>query len=261
MHERPFGKTGFSTSLIGYGAVKIGRNQAIKYPEPFALPDEDRVTRLLNALLDTGISYIDTAPAYGLSEERIGRAISRRKREFVLSTKVGETFCEGQSTFDFSAPAIRHSIKRSLQRLQVDALDVVFLHSSGADLEMLEATDAVQTLCELKETGLIRAIGLSGKTVEGARRSLDWADAIMVTYHARDRSHEDVMADAAERGIAVVVKKGLSSGQLPADEAIRFVLANPSVSSLVVGTLSLDHMRQNIAYAERAALPGGCDGR
>src|SRR5690606_38926072 len=121
MH-RPLGRTGLSVSAIGYVAVKIGRNQAVKYPRPFDLPDEAEASRVLNAVLDCGITHIDTAPAYGLSEERIGRALAHRRREFVLSTKVGEEFVEGESRFDFSAAAIRRSVHRSLARLRTDVL-------------------------------------------------------------------------------------------------------------------------------------------
>jgi aryl-alcohol dehydrogenase-like predicted oxidoreductase len=79
--------------------------------------------------------------------------------------------------------------------------------------------------------------------------SLDWADAIMVEYHLDDPSHSDVIAVAAERGVGVVVKKGLASGKLPAAEAIAFVLGNTGVGSLVVGGLNLDHLRTNVALA------------
>ena len=250
MNSRPLGQTGFPVSPIGFGAFKIGRNQKVKYPQPYDLPDENAVERLLNASLDKGITYIDTAPAYGLSEERIGKSIAHRRREFVLSTKVGETFENGVSTYDFSATAVRRSIHRSLERLKTDVLDFVLIHSNGNDLEIQNENDAVATLCELKHQGLITAIGFSGKTVEGARQALTWADVIMVEYHLNDRSHEAVIAEAANVGIGVIVKKGLAAGHLPAEEAIRFVLDNRNISSLIVGGLSLEHMQSNIAVAE-----------
>ncbi len=97
----------------------------------------------------------------------------------------------------------------------------------------------------------MRTIGLSSKTVEGARAALAWADVIMVEYNVSDPSHRAVIRDAAEAGVGVVVKKGLASGHLDADEAISFVLEEPGVSSLVIGGLSLNHMRANIAAADR----------
>ena len=244
---RPLGRTGLDVSVIGYGAFKIGRNEGIKYPNAYDLPDDDAVARLLNGILDLGVTYIDTAPAYGLSEERIGRAVAHRRGEFVLSTKVGETFENGRSTYDFSREGIEASLARSLRRLRTDVLDLVFIHSDGNDLAIQRDTAAVGTLQRLKATGAIRAIGLSGKTVAGAREAFDWADVLMVEYHLDDTSHAEVMAEAAARGIGVVVKKGLASGRLPAGDALRFVLSNPQVSSVVVGGLNLDHIRTNIA--------------
>jgi aryl-alcohol dehydrogenase-like predicted oxidoreductase len=235
---------------LGFGAFKIGRNQGAKYPQAYALPDDAAVSRLLNGVLDLGCTLIDTAPAYGLSEERIGHAIGPRRREFVLSTKVGETFADGQSTFDFTRAGVEASLQRSLQRLQTDVLDVVFIHSNGADRDILTQTDVVPVLQEWRQRGAIRAIGLSGKTVDSARLALEWADVLMVEYHQRDDSHAAVMQEAASRGVGVFVKKGLASGQLSPAEAIRFVLAQPAVSSLIVGGLSLEHFAENWRTAQ-----------
>ena len=254
MQQRPLGKTGLSVTPLGFGAVKIGRNARVKYPQPFDLPDDATAERLLNSILDLGINYIDTAPAYGLSEERIGKFMSHRRNEFVLQTKIGETFSNGESTYDYSAASLRDSLDRSLQRLNTDRLDIVLIHSDGRDLEILRETDAVKVLEEFKKVGKVRAIGLSGKTVAGAEAALTWADVLMVEYHQQDTSHAEVMQSAAERGIGIVVKKGLASGHLPAEIAIQFVMREGSVNSLIVGGLNLDHWRTNIAVAEAAKI-------
>ena len=249
---RRLGRTGLLVSPIGFGAFKIGRNRGIKYPAGYELPDDAAVHRLLNGVLDCGVNYIDTAPAYGLSEERIGKAISPRRKEFVLSTKVGETFEDGRSTYDFSADAVRASVQRSLKRLKTDVLDVVFIHSDGNDVKILNETDVVATLHDLRDAGHVRAIGFSGKTVEGAHAALAWADVLMVEHHLDDRSHEEVMTEAAapEIDAGVVVKKPLASGRLDPREAIEFVLSNANVASLVIGGLDLEHIRANIAVAD-----------
>lgn len=247
--RRPLGRTGFSLSPIGFGGFKIGRNQNAKYPAAYELPTDEAVCQLLRGLLDLDINYIDTAPAYGLSEERIGQFLQSRRREFVLSTKVGETFADGLSQYDFTADSMKASVTRSLDRLKTDVIDVLLLHSDGRDLWIQNETEAVPVLRELKDRGLARTIGLSGKTLEGARKALEWADVVMVEYHLENRSHENLIAEAAERGVGVIVKKGLASGHLPSHEAIRFVLANPHVSSLVVGGLNLSHFRENVQLA------------
>jgi aryl-alcohol dehydrogenase-like predicted oxidoreductase len=257
MQPRSLGNTSLSVSPIGFGAFKIGRNQNTKYAESYALPDDQAVDRLLGGVLDLGITYIDTAPAYGTSEQQIGRAIAHRRGEFTLSTKVGEVFEEGRSRYDFSAGAVRASIERSLARLKTDVLDIVLIHSNGDDVQIQDATDVVAELQALKRRGLVRAIGMSGKTEAGARRALDWADAIMVEYHLHDPSCADVMTAAAERGVGVIVKKGLASGKLPAGEAIGFVLGNRCVSSLVIGGLNLDRIRANTETAAALLVKSG----
>lgn len=247
-------QTGIKLSALGFGTFKIGRNQGIKYPKSYHLPDTACAHRLLNSVLDLGCTLIDTAPAYGLSEQRIGQAIGHRRHEFILCTKVGETFEGGQSTFDFSAPAVTASIERSLRLLRTDVLDIVLIHSHGDDRRMMEQSDVVPILERFRDRGVIRAIGLSGKTVEGATLALKWADVIMVEYHLQNVSHRDVITQAAKASIAVLVKKGLASGTLDPDQSIRFVLANSDVASLIVGGVSFDHFADNW----RTALQARC---
>lgn len=249
MQTRPLGQTGLQVTPLGFGAFKIGRNEKVKYPQPYDLPDDATVERLLNGVLDAGINVIDTAPAYGISEERIGKCLASQRNEFVLSTKVGERFVNGESSFDFTATGVRASVAESLRRLRTEAIDILFVHSNGDDLAIQQQTDVVPTLQKLKQLGYVRVIGFSGKTPAGAETALAWADVVMVEYHLNDTSHSDVIAAAASRGVGVVVKKGLASGHLPAADALRFVLSNPHVASVIVGGLSLEHLQANIAVA------------
>jgi len=250
MQFRVLGKTGLNVSTIGYGALKIGRNQGMKYPQAFDLPDEADSGRLLNSCLDLGINYIDTARAYGLSEERIGKAIAQRRREYVLSSKAGEIFENGQSRYDYSPAALRASVQTSLSLLRTDAIDLLFIHTKD-DLHVQNHTEAVPTFQAMKAAGLARFIGLSAKTPAGAEQALTWADVLMVEYNFEDRAIEPVVAKALEQGVGIVVKKGLGSGHLPADQSIAFVLSKAGVSSLIVGSLNLEHLKHNFAIAER----------
>lgn len=254
MQQRRLGKTGLVVSSLGFGAFKIGRNEQIKYPTPYDLPDDATVERFLNSVLDLGITHIDTAPAYGSSEERIGRSLWSRRREFVLSTKVGEFFENGRSRYDFSALAIGGSIDQSLRRLQTDVLDLVCLHAPADDGRVLTDTPAVETLQQVKAAGKTRAIGFSGKTVAAATAALDWADVLMVEFHEEDRSHAPVIAEAQRRGVGILVKKGLASGRLDPKSAIPFVLQTPGVAALVLGGLSLEHLNTNLRLAESVDL-------
>lgn len=247
MQLRPLGQSGLLVTPLAFGAFKIGRNEKVKYPQPYDLPDDATVERLLNGVLDAGIKLIDTAPAYGLSEERVGKYLSHRRGEFVLSTKVGERFVNGESSFDFTGPGVRASVAESLRRLRTEVLDILFVHSNGEDLQIQQQTDVVPTLQKLKRAGYVRTIGFSGKSPAGAETALDWADVVMVEYNLQDTAHSKVITSAASRGVGVVVKKGLASGHLPPVDAIRFVLSNPHVASVIVGGLSVEHLLANIA--------------
>ncbi|MEZ6046734.1 MAG: aldo/keto reductase [Planctomycetaceae bacterium] len=152
-----------SQQPIGFGAFKIGRNQKIKYPTPYDLPTEAEASKLLNGVLDLGIGYIDTAPAYGLSEERIGNAIAHRRSEYILSTKVGEQFINGESSYDFSAASVHASLDRSLKLLKTDYLDIVLIHSPANDVEVQQETDVVQVLQERKAKGTLVRLVLVAK--------------------------------------------------------------------------------------------------
>lgn len=252
MDRRRLGRSGLMVAPIGFGAVKIGRNQGVKYPRAYALPDTRAVERLLNGIVDIGIDLIDTAPAYGSSEALIGRYLHTRRSEIVLATKVGEHFANGRSTFDFSAAGMRRSIEQSLRRLGTEAVDILLLHSDGRDLDILDQTDAVEVLLDARARGLARAVGLSGKTVAGARAALAWADVLMLTYHLEDRAHADVLDEALAAGVGVLVKKALGSGHLDATAAIGFATAPAAVGAAVIGSLSVEHMRENLALAAAA---------
>jgi aryl-alcohol dehydrogenase-like predicted oxidoreductase len=241
-----------TVSPLGFGAFKIGRNQGIKYPRGYDLPTGEQAARLLNEVLDLGINLIDTAPAYGLSEERIGQALAHRRGEFLLCSKAGETFENGASAHDFSREGTLRSVQRSLRRLRTGALDILLIHSDGRDVEILSHEEIVPAMLELKKSGLVRFIGLSGKTPEGARKAMEWADVIAVEYHPEDRSHEEVIALAGRKGVAVIVKKPLASGRLAAGAALPFILACPEVCSVLAGSLDIAHVREDLRLAQAA---------
>ena len=259
MIYRPLGSTGIDVPVIALGSVKIGRNQGVKYPQPFDLPDDEAVIALLQTARETGINLVDTAPAYGNSEQRLGELLSRAGGEWLVSTKAGESFDEaGQSSFDFSPEAIRASVERSLRRLRLETLDLVLVHSDGNDLDVL-ASGALDALKTCRDEGLIRACGLSGKTVAGGLAALEsGADAVMVTSNLAYDEERPVIDRAHELKRGVLIKKALNSGHLAlsataAQASIEHSLGIPGVSTLVIGTLSPDRLRQNAEVAVAAA--------
>jgi aryl-alcohol dehydrogenase-like predicted oxidoreductase len=258
MELRPLGSTGLQVSPLGLGTVKFGRNQGVKYPQPFELPSDQEALALLELAWDLGVNLLDTAPAYGESEQRLGRWLRQCRREWIIVTKVGEEFRDGVSMFDFSAAAARASVERSLRRLGVETLDVVLIHSSGDDLAILEREEILPTLRDLQKAGLIRAVGMSSKTVPGGLRAVQCCDVAMVTYNLSQREELPVIRAAHAAGKGILIKKGLLSGHLdslakddPIPASLELIFTEPGVSSMVVGTLNPEHLRANVAAVER----------
>ncbi len=255
MERRPLGRTGLRVSRIGLGTVKLGRNTGVRYPASFELPSDPQVEALLTAALALGVNLIDTAPAYGSSERRLRGFVQRHRDALVLGTKAGERYEAGRSRFDFSAQAIVASAQASLRDLGVDAVDLLLLHSDGRDLEILTQTDAMEGLRRLKQSGLARAVGISAKTDAGIRQACDALDVVMAPFHRADRALGEALAAAHAAGLGVLAIKGLGSGHLaagtdPAKEAaaaVAFVLNNPFIDALIVGTLDAEHLAQAVA--------------
>lgn len=212
--HRPLGSTGLRVSPLGLGTVKLGRDQGVKYPSGFQIPDDDEARMLLKLSRDLGINLIDTAPAYGRSEERLGPLLRGQRQDWVIVSKVGEEFVDGQSSHDFSAAHTRRSVERSLKRLETDFIDLVLVHSDGNDLAILNGCEVYETLAELKREGKIRGFGLSGKTVEGGLKALETGDCAMVTYNLNEQAELPVIDYAAAHGKAILVKKALASGHV-----------------------------------------------
>ena len=254
LQQRALGQTGFNVSCLGLGPVKFGRNQLVKYPREFSLPSDDEVSALLELANGLGINLLDTAPAYGSSEQRLGRLL-RNREDWIICTKVGEEFVTGKSFFDFSGEHTRKSIERSLLNLNTDYLDLVLVHSDGNDMTIINSTDCLAILTELKEKGVIRAIGMSTKSIEGGLKAVDLTDVVMVTYNPSSTDDEAVIDHALANNKGVLIKKVLNSGNDCTDRLANnfdFVLNKAGVSSIIVGTINLSHLEANVGHAIKA---------
>ena len=199
MEQRPLGATGLSVSAIGLGAGNIGGADV----------DDAAVDRLVGAALDAGVTLIDTAPSYGLSEERLGRALRGGRRDnVVLSTKVGYGV---EGVPGWTAACIGPGIDAALRRLCTDRIEVVHLHS--CPLTVLEHAGVVEALTRAVESGKVRVAAYSGEGDE-----LLWAvrsgafGAVQCSVSIVDQGALDgAVADAGRRGVGVIAKRALGN--------------------------------------------------
>lgn len=271
METRALGKSGIGVSRVGLGLIKLGRNTGMKYPAPYDLPSDGAAMELLDTAAGLGINLLDTAPAYGTSEARLGTLLAARgdRDSWVISTKAGEEFDGEASSFDFSPGAVTASCERSLRRLGTDRVEVLLIHSDGEAETRLDELGTFDALDGLKRRGLVRAAGVSVKTAEGARAAIGRADVVMVAYNVAAPELGWAIDHAAARGVGVLVKKALVSGHIgdhsggegsggepvTVERAVGYVLERAGVSSVVVGTLKPGNLREVVGAAEKA-----CDG-
>jgi aryl-alcohol dehydrogenase-like predicted oxidoreductase len=270
MDRRPLGNTGLEVSALGLGAGRIGSEELA----------DDAVEGLLNLALDAGMTLIDTARSYGLSEERIGRYASHRRDEFVLSSKGGYGV---EGTRDWTPEALERGIDRALSTMRTDRIDIFHLHSCPKEVAMRD--DLLAALDRSREAGKIVVAGYSG---EGD--ALSWAvrsglfGAIECSVNVFDQnSLEYVLPTASHRGVGVIAKRPLGNavwrlrewprgddatywermqamqlepGELSWHElALRFSAFAPGVASAIVGTSRADHLLEALAAIERGPLP------
>jgi aryl-alcohol dehydrogenase-like predicted oxidoreductase len=249
---------------------------------------DEEAGRLLNTVLDEGINFIDTSIDYGRSEERIGKLISHRRSEYVLASKCGCVPDAPQGTDHVhTAENIRKGVEHSLRLLGTDHLDLVQFHRS-LSREEFEAEGALAEALALRDEGKVAFVGVSAVLPTFLEQiEMGTFDAFQVPYSALQRDHEDAITRASDAGMGIVVRGGVARGapddwenrryymlsnetmQGYWDEAkldelldgmsrttflLRFTLSHPGLDTTIVGTSSIDHLRQNLAAAEQGPL-------
>jgi aryl-alcohol dehydrogenase-like predicted oxidoreductase len=271
--RRPLGNSGLLVSILGLGGGHIGGDT----------PDSE-VEALLHEALDRGLNLIDTAPSYGRSEERIGRLLWQRRHEIVLSTKGGYGV---PGVADWTAEALTQGIDLALQRLRRERLELFHLHS--CPLPLLQREDLLSALHRAKAAGKIGVIAYSGENEALTYAVLSGAfGCVQASVNLCDQRLLDYQVPtAAARGIGVIAKRPLANmawthaerptgqysevywerfqalrphlSELPKgqehDVALRFAAYAPGVSSVIAGTRSLLHLRQNLAALSRGPVP------
>jgi aryl-alcohol dehydrogenase-like predicted oxidoreductase len=268
--RRALGATGLEVSVLGFGAGPLGDAR---------VSDTD-ADALVRAALDHGITLFDTAPSYGSSEERLGRALGSRRREVVLATKGGYGV---PGVPDWTGDVIRLGIDAALGRMRTDVIDVFFLHS--CDVSTLQREDILRELDRAKADGKIRAAGYSGEN-----EALAWAvasrrfDVVECSVNPFDRaSLTEAVAAARAAGFGVLAKRPLANAAWrfesapgapdvrtywdrararaidPAplgwpELALRFAAFAEGVSAALVGTSSAAHLAEAAFAVSRGPL-------
>ncbi len=271
MERRPFGTTGLEVPLLGFGAMQAG--------DP-AIPDAD-AGRLLNAAVDLGVALIDTARSYGLSEERIGRHLGRRRDEFLLSTKIGYGI---PGVPDWTGACIRAGVDAARDRLRTDVIDVVHLHSCG--LDVLSNGEVCEALADCAVAGKLRVVAYSGDGL-ALRHAIGSGvfQGVQASVNLCDQQSLPRLAEARSRGIGTLAKRPLAGlpwrADAPPDDAVhaeywrrfallradpcidaedwealslRFAAFEPGVDCVLVGGTSTERLARNVAAVATGPL-------
>ena len=275
MEKRKFGKTDMEFSVLGFGGAEIGFDNS---------QTQANVDELLNAALDAGLNVIDTAAAYKTSEELIGEAVSKRRKDFYLLTKCGALDAFTRS--DWSKKGILETIEQSLRNLKTDYLDIAQLHS--CDTEILRQGDCIEGLQRAQEKGYTRYIGYSGDN-EDAKYAIemDVFDSFQTSVNIADQTPIDGNIKlAAEKGLGIIAKRPIANAvwrhkEKPSESyhheywdriqklkfdflnksleeatatALRFTLSIEGIDTMIVGTTKPGRWSENAKFVGEGKL-------
>jgi len=226
MEYRKLGRTGLRVSEVAFGAWAIGGPSALGDTQiGWGKVDDATSVRALEAAVDAGVNFFDTADVYGAghSEELIGRTFAGRRDRIIISSKVGNRVGPDNKWFkDFSPAWINEAIEGSLKRLQTDYVDLYHLHSPGADFVYTD--EIVNALDALKKQGKIRFYGVSltpaGRGIRPSDQGLrilktGKCDFFQVVYNMLEREPEDELLPACQReNVGIIARVPLASGFL-----------------------------------------------
>lgn len=280
--KRTLGRTGLEVTDLSYGAMEV-RGSRIWGGRAVT---EGQAETILNAVLDSGINFIDTANDYGRSEEFIGKYLSARRGEFYVATKCGCTVVHKDENTDdtphvWTRENLFRGLHESLARMKTDYVDVMQLHNPS--VEQTEQGDLVAVLQEMKQQGKVRWIGCSSTHphIEAYIQSGVF-DVFQIPYSALERQHEGAITEAGRAGAGTIIRGGVARGEpgvglgdggrwtsfekaklddLRAEGEsrtaflLRFTLSHPDMDTTIVGTLIPEHLQENVRIAEQGPLP------
>jgi aryl-alcohol dehydrogenase-like predicted oxidoreductase len=209
MNYRKLGKTGFSISEISLGTWQVGG----RWGEPFS---HDNADKILNAAVDAGINFIDTADVYGdgESEKAVGRLVRSRSEQIFVATKCGRRL-QPHTAEAYQPAALRGFVEDSLRNMQLETLDLVQLHCPPT--EVYYRPEIFELFDRLREEGKIRHLGVSIEKVEEGLKAIEFPNVttVQVIFNMfRQRPPELLFKEAARRDIGLIVRVPLASGLL-----------------------------------------------
>ena len=236
MEYRILGKTGLKVSRMGFGGIPIQRI------------DAEGTKKLMQALMDAGINYIDTARGYTVSEEFLGFALEGIREHFVLATK----------SMARTAEAMAADIDVSLKNLRTDYIDLYQVHNPNlAQLEQVCAPGgALEALEAAKAAGKIGHIGITAHSKEVFEKALElpWVETVMFPYNIVETQGEKLIRACREKNVGFIDMKPLAGGAIEdATLALRFICANEDVDVLIPGMAEISELSQNLAACEDTA--------
>lgn len=240
MEYRILGKTGLKVSRMGFGGIPIQRI------------DAEGTKKLMQALMDAGVNYIDTARGYTVSEEFLGHALEGIREHFVIATK----------SMARTAEAMAADIEISLKNLKTEYIDLYQVHNpSLAQLEQVCAPGgALEALENAKAAGKIGHIGITAHSKEVFEKALElpWVETVMFPYNIVETQGEKLIRACREKNIGFIDMKPLAGGAIEdATLALRFICDNDNVDVLIPGMAELSELRQNLAACEDPAPLSG----
>lgn len=234
MRKRILGRTGLEVAEVGFGGIPIQRVNA------------ETTKKMLEASLEAGMNFIDSARGYTISEALIGKAIEGKRDQWIIATK--------STARDYEA--MKADVEISLKNLRTDYIDLYQFHfvKTEEQLELILSEEgAFKALLEAKEAGKIKHVGITSHSADILKIALekDCFETIQFPYNPVETQGEGIFELAKEKNVGVIVMKPIAGGAIRQGEvSIKYVLNNPNITVAIPGMDSIEQVEKNSRVAK-----------